>query len=201
MGHEAQQAILSFWFGELDGQGRSDPAHAERWWRRDPAFDDEVRQRFGALVEAALDGQLDDWSDQAHGCLAHVLLLDQMTRNIFRGSARAFDGDGRALIVAEGAIARGFDKLLAADPRGFLYMPLMHAEDLLAQNRAVELFQALRDDQPAEHHERGQIALDFAIRHRDIVERFGRFPHRNELLGRESTAEEREFLTQPGSRF
>lgn len=199
--HERQQEILTFWFGELDHDGRADAAHVARWWTKDPALDDEIRQRFGDEVEAALAGGRDAWRDSAHGALAYVLVLDQFTRNCFRGTARAFAGDGRALLATEGAVARGLDKTLAADPRGFLYMPLMHAEDLVAQRRSIELFLALRDDQPAAQQARGQASLDFAVRHHEIIERFGRFPHRNAILGRPSIPEEAEFLRQPGSSF
>lgn len=171
--------VLTFWF--------ADP---ERAWKKDPAFDDELRRRFGALHAAVLRGEHDDWCATPRGVLAYVLVLDQLSRNLHRGDPRAFAGDARALTAAARAVDAGQDRALAPIERGFLYMPFMHSEALADQERAVALFAAL-----------GEPFLPFAVQHRDIVARFGRFPHRNAVLGRESTPEEREFLTQPGSSF
>jgi uncharacterized protein (DUF924 family) len=198
---DQRAAIVSFWFGPLDGDGRSDPAHSGRWFRRDPGFDGEIRQRFLAEVEAALAGQRADWPDRADGALAYVLLLDQFTRNLFRDTPRMFAGDALAIEAAERAVASGIDQELAHDPRGFLYMPFMHSEDQSRQRRSVELFTAMAAATPPSGRERAAAAVDYAVRHRDIVERFGRFPHRNAVLGRTSTPAEQSFLSEPGSSF
>jgi uncharacterized protein (DUF924 family) len=171
--------VLAFWF--------ADPARA---WRKDPAFDAEVRDRFGALHAEVDGGAHEAWRETARGALAYVIVLDQLSRNMHRGTARMFACDGRALAAARDAVDRGLDGELPADQRAFLYMPFMHAEDLAAQDRAVALFEAL-----------GGNMASYAVRHRDIVRRFGRFPHRNEALGRASTEDELAFLTQPGSSF
>jgi uncharacterized protein (DUF924 family) len=181
--------ILDFWLGP--------PPHATRdvWFRKDPAFDAEIARRFGAAVEAALAGEYRDWTATAHGTLARVLLLDQFTRNIFRDTPRAFAGDEQALAMASSAVDAGFDRALDHFERWFLYMPFEHAEDVGAQERSLALFGALA----AESGDPGQV--QWAEKHAVIVRRFGRFPHRNSILGRTSTAEEVAFLQEPGSRF
>lgn len=188
--------ILAEWFGELDAQGLADEAHVRRWFTKDPAFDEFLRETFGALVEAALAGDLDAWAATPRGALARILLLDQMTRNIFRDTPKMFAGDALGRAATEAAIAAGFDERLRPHERAFLYMPLMHAEDLAVQERCVACFESL-----ARIHETFAGQVDYAEQHRDIVARFGRFPHRNELLGRASTDEERAFLKEPGSSF
>jgi uncharacterized protein (DUF924 family) len=188
-----RDAIIQFWLGELDANGRADAEHSRRWWTKDAAFDRELEDRFGADVADALDGSREDWRDDPRGTLAYVILLDQLTRNIFRGTARAFAGDPQAFAATEAALARGFDRQLATDERYFLYMPLMHREDLAAQDRSVELFTAMAGASAG--------AADFARRHRDVIVRFGRFPHRNGPLGRTSTPAELEYLAQPGAGF
>lgn len=175
--------VLDYWFGA---------GMAERWFVKDPAFDREVRRRLGALYERAILGQLKAWRDHAEGCLALVLLLDQVPRNLFRDDPRAYASDAEALAIAEEALSKGFDRQLPQVRRVFLYLPLEHSEDLAVQERCVELMGAL-DEQPDWR--------DYAVKHRDIVARFGRFPHRNAALGRTTTAEEEEFLKQPGSSF
>ncbi len=172
--------VLSFWM--------SDPA---RWWKKDPAFDEQIRERFLALHEAIDRGEHEGWLDTPRGALAYVIVLDQFSRNMFRESPRAFASDPRARAATKRALERGDDRALPVDERVFLYMPLMHSEDLADQERSVELFGALG---AAEQ-------LRFAQVHRDIVRRFGRFPHRNGPLGRTSTPEEIEFLKGPGSSF
>jgi uncharacterized protein (DUF924 family) len=184
-----REAIPAFWFGP--------PPHAERreWFRKDPAFDAGIRSRFGDALEMALAGAFGEWCARAQGALARVLLLDQFTRNAFRDSAKAFAGDARALATSEDAIARGLDAALDRYERWFLYMPLQHSEDRATQARALELFAALARDTGLD------TPLPYARRHAQIVERFGRFPHRNAVLGRTSTAEELAFLRAPGSAF
>jgi uncharacterized protein (DUF924 family) len=181
--------VLRFWFGDAPGVARPE------WFRKDDAFDAAIAGRFGALIDTALAGDLDGWADDPRSGLALVIVLDQFPRNVFRGTPRAFAGDARALAVAEGLVSRGEDSRLLAVERWFLYLPFEHSEALAVQKRSVELFARLRDDT-------GEAGpLEWAWRHYDVVVRFGRFPHRNAILGRESTPAEREFLAQPGSSF
>jgi len=188
------QPVLDFWFHA--------PEHPDylqtrvEWFQKNPDFDESIRQQFGALVQQAVAGGLREWEADTQGALARVLLLDQFTRNIWRDTAQAFAGDHEALALALRLIERGADATLASTARPFVYMPLMHAEDLALQERCVALFQAL-----AAADARHASGLDYAIRHRDIIARFGRFPHRNRQLGRQSTPEEAQFLTQPNSGF
>lgn len=173
-------ALVDFWFS----------LEPSRWWTKDPAFDEELRSRFLGVHEAAArdpEGAL----DTPRGALATALALDQLPRNLFRGTPRAFATDAAALAACRTAIARGFDQALGLYERGFLYMPFMHSEDRADQERCVALFEA---HGPPEY-------VTFAQQHLAIVERFGRFPHRNAILGRPSTPEELAFLEQPGSAF
>jgi uncharacterized protein (DUF924 family) len=159
-------------------------AGARRWYSKDDSFDALCTSRFLLAHEAASGGELRGWEDDAEGALALVLLLDQFPRNMFRGTARAFDTDPAALAVASRAIERGHDQAVDPTLRQFFYTPFMHAEDLARQDRALTLFEAAHDPEN----------LKWARHHRDIIARFGRFPHRNALLGRETTPEEAEFL-------
>lgn len=162
-------------------------AGEKAWFEKNEAFDDAFRARFLAAHEAAARGELDPWADTAEGALALILLLDQFPRNCFRGSPRMFGSDAKAVAVADAAIAAGHDLAVPADLRVFFYLPFEHAEDLALQERCVALCAPLREDY-----------LRYAVVHRDIIARFGRFPHRNEVLGRESTAEELAFLAEGG---
>lgn len=193
--------VLSFWFGELDAEGLADEAHAKRWFTKSAAFDRELEQRFGALHGAIAGKQREHWLDSPRPCLAYVIVLDQFSRNMFRDTSRMFAYDSQALAAAGHALARGWDREMRCDERCFLYMPFMHSERLEDQERSVSLFRALRDELGGKARERVQGSLAYAEAHRDIVRRFGRFPHRNALLGRESSAEELAFLEQPGSSF
>lgn len=184
--------ILEFWFSD-----RARP----RWFEKDPAFDDEIRRRFGAVQDAAVAGRLADWEDAADPALALVLVLDQFSRNIFRGQARAFSGDARARAVADRAIARGFDMAQPFDRRRFFYLPFEHSESLADQHRAVALFRALLESAPEAWREEAEVQLDYAQQHLVIIERFGRFPHRNQALGRQTTEAEASFLAGPNSSF
>ncbi len=177
MNHEE---VLTFWFSDKS-----------RWWKKDPAFDEEIRQRFLEVLTAITHDECEDWKTTAHGALAYVIVLDQFSRNMFRHSANMFANDERARSAANEAIENGFDRELNEDERSFLYMPFMHSEYLSDQERSVELFESLNALQ----------SLDYAKQHRDIIRRFGRFPHRNALLGRRSSPEELTFLQQPGSSF
>lgn len=193
--------ILDFWFGPLDEHGCADREHAARWWKKDQAFDEAIRHRFEEVHRAIRARELDDWLGEPRGLLAQVIALDQFSRNMFRGTPGAFASDPRALQLALDGLARGDHRALPRDPRSFLYMPLLHSEDLAMQDRAVELFTALRDSAPPELREQADLAVRYAGMHRDIVRRFGRFPHRNAILDRASTPEEIAFLEQPGSSF
>jgi len=188
------RAVLDFWFLPADHPGHG--AYRPEWFRKDDAFDAAIRERFGAAVEAALAEPPGAGSDE--GQLARILLLDQFTRNIYRGTPRAFAGDAHALTLAETLVASGRDKNLSPWQRWFAYLPFEHSESLLDQERSVALFAALRREM---QHEAFDSAYDYAVRHREVIARFGRFPHRNSILGRPSTAEEIEFLKQPGSSF
>ena len=187
------QPVLDFWFlPEGDpGHGKSRP----EWFRKDPAFDALIHQRFGEAISRALAGEFVEWDSDPRGALARIILLDQFTRNTFRDTPRAFAGDARALAAARAMVDSGRDRMLGAVERWFVYLPFEHAEDLATQERAVALFNALAAEPGL-----GDIA-EYAVRHRDIIARFGRFPHRNRILGRESTPEEIEFLKLPGSGF
>lgn len=184
-----QDEILTFWFGPAP--------HAERaeWFRKNPAFDTEIRSRFGAAIDAALAGDYRGGAATPHGALARVLLLDQFTRNAFRDTPRAFAGDAQALATAQAAIDAGQDRTLDRFERWFLCMPFEHAEDMAVQERSLKLFGALA----AESGEPGN--LEWAEKHAAIIRRFGRFPHRNAILGRASTPDEIAFLCEPGSSF
>ncbi len=186
-------AILDFWFAPP-----ASPEHGTAravWFKKDPAFDLEIATRFGDTVAAALAGAYGEWCVTAPGALARVLLLDQFPRNMYRETPRAFSGDARALPTAEDAIARDLDRALDPYGRWFLYMPFEHAEDVPAQRRSLELFGALAQETGLTE------PVSWAEKHAEIIFRFGRFPHRNQILGRASTAEEEAFLAQPGSRF
>lgn len=186
--------ILDFWFDRA-AHPHDLPTRRKEWWEKDPAFDAQVRDRFGAAVDAAIDGGFAEWAETAEGALALVLLLDQFPRHIFRGQARAFAGDERARQVAREAVSRGFDITLAPVMRLFLYLPFEHSESIDDQEFSLLLFSALDKQLP------GLDLLDYAERHRAIIAQFDRFPHRNEALGRTSTPTETEFLRQPGSSF
>lgn len=175
--------VLSFWLDELEPKER---------FQADAKIDDEIEQRFGSLQRAAGKGEHDDWLSSPGGALALLILLDQFSRNLYRGSGRAFANDARALEVARAAVKAGHDLTVTGDQRAFFYMPYMHAEDMAAQDESVHLF---RTRLP------GTTYVDFAIQHRDIIEAFGRYPHRNDLLGREMTPEEQTYLDEGGATF
>jgi uncharacterized protein (DUF924 family) len=181
--------ILSFWFGEGDDYGR---VH-KRWFEKDPAFDAEVRRRFLQVHERQTLSR--EWLDHPRDCLARIVVLDQFPRHIYRGSARAFSSDALALEAAKHLVGKGWDCDLLPVERMFAYLPFQHSEALEEQDRACELCE------PLNAFPETADAYRYALAHRDIIRRFGRFPHRNALLGRESTAEETEFLKQPGSSF
>lgn len=197
----AAEEVLAFWFGDLDADGLAATDRAERWWRGSAAFDDEIRGRFGAEHAAVAAGRRAGWRATARGRLAEVVVLDQLSRNLFRETARMYAWDATALALAERALALGDAARLATDECAFLYMPFMHSESLADQARCVALFEALAASRSGRARERIENNLRFAVAHLEVVARFGRFPHRNALLGRPSTPEEEAFLKQPGSSF
>lgn len=191
--------VLSFWFGELDADGHPKRDRGSLWWKKDPNQDEALRERFGEDVTAALGGRRDDWAQTPRGRLALILLLDQLTRNIHRDTPGAFAGDARAVELCLEGLERGEDRRLPSIYRVFFYLPLEHAEDARLQARSCALFAKLADEVPERLRDEYQGYLDYAERHRVIIDRFGRFPHRNAILGRQPTVEELSFLEQPGS--
>ncbi|MEM1024775.1 MAG: DUF924 family protein [Myxococcota bacterium] len=194
-------ALLQTWFGDRDPNGWSSAAIRERWYTKDPEFDAQLRQGWSELHARALGGGCREWCASIEGRLAYVVLLDQLGRNIFRDHPMAFAGDAKALDAALDAIDAGLDHLLTGHHRCTLYMPLMHSERLEIQEQCVVLFEALAHVLPESEKEYALMHHGYAVQHRDIIRRFGRFPHRNAILGRESTKEELDFLETPGSSF
>lgn len=176
------QSVIDFWFEEID---------SALWWKKDSAFDQLICDRFGTIHRQAVQCELFPWRNQVLGRLAEIIVLDQFSRNIFRGSAESFAYDGIALALAQEAIAVGANENLESGMKAFLYMPFMHSESAAIHELAVKYF----GESGMEHN------LEFELKHKTIIDRFGRYPHRNELLGRESTRKELEFLEEPGSSF
>ncbi len=176
------EEVLKFWFDDLS---------PDDWFESDEAVDSHIRERFQELHEALLEQVPETWRSNARGCLAAVIVLDQFPRNMYRGTSRAFAADGAALSLAKEALTRGFDRELSIDERKFLYMPFEHSENPAEQARSIELFSTLESE----------LDLDYARRHKEIIDRFGRFPHRNAVLGRVSSPEEIEFIKEPDSSF
>jgi uncharacterized protein (DUF924 family) len=191
----AQEAhpIVDFWFGSITPEGEVAPEKQARWWKKSPEFDGLCREHFEAELQAIADGKLESLKDGPRGYLAYILLCDQMPRNIFRDTPKAFAWDALALAATRELIESG--GLLELHPReqSFALMPLMHSEDKEVHELSLRMFEELA--------ERGIDTAGYAKKHKDIVDRFGRYPHRNKILGRESTAEEIEFLKEPGSSF
>lgn len=197
---EQIEEVLQFWFGELK-QGFPVTNRKSLWWFGDEKMDRLIEELFGHQVRMALWGQLDDWSGQPRGRLALILLLDQFTRSIYRGAVDAFAGDQRAEQLCREGIINGHDTVLEASERLFFYMPLEHAEELSAQNLCVAQLEEMLCTTPREQRHHIDNALDFANEHRDLIVRFGRFPHRNKILSRSSTPEELAYLNQPHKRY
>lgn len=174
--------VIHFWFTEIEPKS---------WWQKDEQFDHQIKQRFGKLHQQAHAGELFGWREHPEGSLAEVIVLDQFSRNIFRNKAESFACDPLALALAQTAIAKGFDKKLPDTKRSFLYLPFMHSESAFIHTIAMQLYESL--GMPRN--------LEFEKRHKAIIDRFGRYPHRNAILGRESTDDELAFLEQPGSSF
>ena len=174
--------VLNFWFSQ-----RVKPL----WFKKNAEFDREIQQRFLITYQLAKTGELDNWQEQPHDALALIIILDQFPRNMFRNTPHAFATDDKAVEITKYAVNNNYQQDLSVEQQTFLYMPLMHSENKTDQAQSVKLFTKLgkKDN------------LKFAIKHQEIIDRFGRFPHRNQILGRESTPTEQEFLTQPGSSF
>ncbi|WP_028226235.1 DUF924 family protein [Paraburkholderia ferrariae] len=186
--------VLDFWFGTPGSAEYGRPR--KMWFSKDDAFDARLRERFGALLEAACAGERDAWAATPEGTLALVIVLDQFSRNCHRGTPRAFAADARALAFSQRLVASGADRgLPTLYHRVFVYLPFEHAESMDAQRESLRLFGALR------HEPDGEDYYDFAVRHAKVIERFGRFPHRNAQLGRPSSEAELAFLREPGSGF
>lgn len=188
------QSVLTFWFEELE------PA---QWWQKNQRLDRKISERFVDLHRRACLGELFEWRVQAQGRLAEIIVLDQFSRNIYRDSPQAFAADGMALALAQEAISAGAEQALTPQQRVFLYMPMMHSESLKVHEVALALFEKNAELQPGHEHEQREAAssLKYERLHQAIIARFGRYPHRNAILGRESSAEEQAFLQQPGSSF
>lgn len=174
--------VFAFWFEEIE---------PKMWWKADPTFDDQIQRRFGHLLAQAVQGELYLWRHEPKGRLAEIIVLDQFSRNIHRNTPAAFSQDPMALALAQEAVAAGVHKLISRTERAFLFVPYMHSESRLIHVQAENLY---REFAPAGNYE-------FELKHKAIIDRFGRYPHRNQILGRVSSAEEVEFLQQPGSRF
>jgi uncharacterized protein (DUF924 family) len=187
------QEVLDFWFGREGEEGYGE--FREAWFNRDPEFDREIRDRFEPVYEEAAAGRLDHWKSEARSCLALIVVLDQFPRNMYRGDARMYAADEKAREAARHAVEHTYDRELSPYGRLFIYLPFEHSEELDDQRLSVELFRGLATEMGSED------LLGYAVRHLQIVERFGRFPHRNEILGRRTTLEESKFLSGPDSSF
>ena len=195
------QAIVRFWFGDALASVEAATARAKVWFKADPAFDAELARRFGACPDQARSGAFDHWAREPESALARILVLDQFPRNIFRGTRAAFEYDAAAAAAATAAVDTGLDAQLHPLMTAFVYLPFEHAEDAALQARSVSAFQALEPRAPQGLEAMFAGFTDYAHRHRRIIERFGRFPHRNAILGRTSTAEEITYLEGGGDRF
>ncbi len=178
---DTKQDILSFWFDDIN---------PSQWFQKNDEFDRAISDRFLADYHLGKDGVYDGWRDEAKGCLALCILLDQFPRNMFRNTPQAFQTDSKALLIAKHAVSKGYDKLISEDQRRFLYLPYEHSENLNDQKICVELFEDIKNDDPQ--------GYNYAVRHLRVIEKFGRFPHRNNALNRESTEEELEYLQNGG---
>ncbi len=181
---DTKQEVLKFWFEET---------MPPQWFQKNDSFDQEVSERFMVTYDMAKKDLCADWTRDADGVLALCLVLDQFPRNMFRGTPKAFETDDKALLVSKDALHQGFDALLTPVKRKFIFMPFMHSEDIEEQKRSVLLFESMKDDDP--------MSYEYAIKHMEVIEKFGRFPHRNKTLGRNSSDEEMEYLDLPGAGF
>jgi uncharacterized protein (DUF924 family) len=197
---EKAEEIIEYWFGDLK-PSTPEEGRFDLWFEKSEDTDQEIRERFLEDIERAGKGELDNWNSSPKTSLALIILTDQFTRNAMRNSGKAFELDHLAREVAREGIEKGYDRELPLLARLFYYLPFEHSEDLADQEKSVDLFKSLKDESPAEMSETFSMVYDYAVRHHEIVSRFGRFPHRNEVLGRELTNEEIEFLKEPNSSF
>lgn len=181
---DTKQEVLSFWFEETMPQ---------QWFQKSDAFDQEITERFQVTYDMARKGLCNDWTKDADGVLALCLVLDQFPRNMFRDTPKAFETDNQILLIVKEALHKGYDALLNPVKRKFMYMPFMHSEDLKDQKKSVSLFETMKKDDP--------VTYEYAVKHMEVIEKFGRFPHRNDVLGRASTVEEMDYLELPGAGF
>jgi len=195
------EGILDFWFGELNEHGCSSPEHRKRWWTKSDAFDEAIQSHFLDDYEAIVVGEREAWRSTARGALAYIIVLDQFSRNMFRGTPKMFAADELAREVCREGLDAGFDAELSFDERVFFYLPLEHSESTTDHELCMELFERLLESAPQPLEGDAKYYLDFALRHKAIIEHFGRYPHRNEILGRASSDEEAKFLEEPGSSF
>ena len=202
-GSEEISEVLRFWFGDLRDGELPDKEKQMTWWMKSEEFDNLVRQRFEKYVLLAEKGELSYWLETPLGTMAFIVVVDQFPRNIYRDTPEAFSRDPLALRACLDGIEKGFDQGLHPMHRVFFYLPLMHSENPEIQDLSVEKYSALENEyaQPPQIRETLACSTDFAGRHFDIIKRFGRYPHRNAALGRESTPKETEFLKEPGSSF
>jgi uncharacterized protein (DUF924 family) len=198
---ERVEDILDFWFGELNDLGCSSPEHRQRWWTKSNAFDDAIKAHFLSDYEAISAGERETWRNTGRGTLAYIIVLDQFSRNMFRGTPDMFGADELAREACCEGLDAGFDAELEFDERVFFYLPLEHSESMDDHHRCLEIFTGLLDSAPEPLKADAENYLDYAKAHKAIVERFGRYPHRNETLGRTTTPEEAKFLKEPGSSF
>jgi uncharacterized protein (DUF924 family) len=195
------ESVLEFWFGNDLESPEAVAARCRLWFAGEPSFDQLVRERFDGLPESAQRGALDSWQHEPRSGLAFVLVLDQFPRNLYRGSARCFAYDSLAYEVAAQAIDRGFDTRVSPLEAMFFYLPLEHREEAGAQARCVALFRSLLERAPAQLRPQFESFLSYAVRHQEVIDRFGRFPHRNAVLGRSSTEDELSYLESGGETF
>jgi uncharacterized protein (DUF924 family) len=193
--------ILDFWFGEPNELGCSSPEHRKRWWTKSDAFDESIKSQFLNDYEAIVAGDREAWRNTARGALAYIIVLDQFSRNMFRGTLKMFAADELAREACWEGLDAGFDAELSFDERVFFYLPLEHSEEIADHRQCIDLFNALLDRSPEPLEADAKNYLDYAEQHKAIIDQFGRYPHRNETLGRPSTPEEAEFLEEPGSSF
>lgn len=193
--------ILKFWFGDLKAEDVVGSNRMQLWFQKNPQTDEEIQNRFGNEVKEAASQNREDWKSTPRGTLAWIILLDQFSRNIYRNSPQSWKNDPQVLETCLSGLQKGFDKELTPIERVFFYLPLEHSEDKGVQAFSVKQFQNLARSISEKQKKQFENFLDYAIRHKEIIDRFGRFPHRNEILNRPSTSEEIEFLKQPGSSF
>ncbi len=181
---DTKQEVLNFWFEETKPQ---------QWFQKSEAFDKHIKDRFETAYKMATEDLCTDWAKDAHGALALIIVLDQFPRNMFRDTPLAFATDHKALLIAKEAVHKGFDQILEPMKRRFIYLPFEHSENIEDQRQSVDFFKSMKEEDP--------VGYDYAVKHMEVIEKFGRFPHRNKILGRRSTQEEIEFLNHSESSF